>query len=139
MASFSLTEAERAARGGFQEEAWRQRECAVSKDRRDFADGRKNWEAHHVVEARWLKGHGHRDKLYDRRNAIRLTPDVHRRHTNRMEPIPLLALTDDNIEFAFEVMGVLALEYLTRLYTGTDARVQRAFEVAELQYSQRPQ
>lgn len=123
---------ERDAREGFKRAAWRQRACAVSGDARDFDPKTgKNWEAHHVVEARELKARGLNHLLWDERNALRLRPDVHRRHTNRMEPVPLRCLTQDNIDFAFEVMGASAKDYLERLYTGTDARVQRAFEVYE--------
>jgi hypothetical protein len=121
----------RAARDAFLRAAWRQRGCAVSGDARDFANGAKNWEAHHVVEARELKKRNLHHLLWDERNALRLRPDIHRRHTNRMEPVPMTALKDDNIAFAFEVMGASAKEYLERLYTGTDERVQRAFEVCE--------
>lgn len=123
---------ERAAREAFLRAAWRQRACAVSRDGRDW-DPKvgKNWEAHHVVEAAELKRRGLHHLLWDERNALRLRPDVHRRHTNRMEPVPLRCLKQDNIDFAFEIMGAGAKDYLDQKYTGTDARVQRAFEVTE--------
>lgn len=128
----SSADEERAARESFLRAAWGQRACAVSGDSRDW-DPKvgKNWEAHHVVEASELKRRNRFDVLWDERNALRLTPDVHRRHTNRMEPVPLRCLTQDNIDFAFEVLGASARDYLATKYSGADARVQRAFEVCE--------
>ncbi len=121
---------EKRDRVAFQRAAWEQRSCAVTDDARDFDEnGRKNWEAHHVVEARWLRARGH--FLWDPRNSLRLRPDVHAAHTSRMKPIPMSCLTDENIEYAFELMGVVAIDYLERLYAGTDPRFQRASEVAE--------
>jgi hypothetical protein len=130
--SRAATADERAAKEAFQLAAWGQRACAVSRDGRDWdpAIG-KNWEAHHVIEKRELKARGLAHLLWDERNALRVRPDIHRRHTNRMEPIPLRCLKQDNIDFAFEVMGASAKEHLERLYPGADARVQRAFEVYE--------
>lgn len=113
----------------FLQAAWEQRACAVSEDGRDFVDGQKNWEAHHVVEKRWLRANYL--PLYDRRNALRLRPDVHHLHTVGAKRVPLRVLTDENIEYAFEVMGASAYDYLTRLYDGDDPRVERAFEIAE--------
>lgn len=106
----------------------------MTGDMRDWVDGRKNWEAHHVLEKRELKKLGRQDLLWDSRNAMRLTPRVHRRHTNRFEPIPQTALTDENIEFVFEVLGVMGKDYLDRIYVGKDARVERASKVVEAQY-----
>lgn len=126
---------ETALRRAFAQAAWEQRQCAVTFDQRDYRPGPvgKNWEAHHVVEQRWIKGHKFPVKiLWDPRNALRLRPDVHKKHTVRSEPVPIRALLDCNIEFAFEVMGPIAEEYLTRLYGGEDTgdRIKRASEVA---------
>jgi hypothetical protein len=128
----ATTDEERAAREGFRRAAWLQRACAVTGDARDW-DPKigKNWEAHHVVEAAELKRRNRFDVLWDERNALRLRPDIHRRHTNRMEPVPLRCLSQENIDFAFEVLGASARDYLETKYTGSDARVQRAFEVVE--------
>lgn len=123
-------ELEEANKRAFLQAAWEQRACAVSGDARDRDDqGYKNWEAHHVVEKRWLKANFM--FLWDPRNVLRLTPDAHRRHTNRMEPVPLSRLTDANIEYAFEIMEHRAYEYLTRMYTGVDERVEQAGREAE--------
>lgn len=128
-------EAERRRR--FAQAAWEQRQCAVTLDMRDRAIGQikggRNFEAHHVVEKSWLKRHGFGPSIiWDERNALRLRPDVHRQHTNRSKPVPARCLLDCNIEFAFEVMGPVAEEYLHRLYSGgPDPRIQRASKLAE--------
>lgn len=127
ISSRRLTPAEKLEQRAFREAAYRQRACAVTFDARDWA-AKKNWEAHHVVEARWLKMH--HLPVWDPRNALRLRPDVHRKHTNRVEIIEMRFLLDCNIEYAFEIMGAAADDYLHRLYRGTDDRVQRASEVA---------
>lgn len=123
-------EIEEANKRAFKQAAWEQRACAVTDDARDYDEqNRLNWEAHHVVEKRWLKANYL--PLWDPRNSLRLRPDVHSGHTSGLRRVPLTCLTDENIEYAFEVMGAAAFDYLTRLYDGTDPRVERAFEVAE--------
>lgn len=138
ISSLSQKQIETALRRRFAEAAWEQRQCAVTRDMRDYRPGPvgKNWEAHHVVEQRWIKGHGFPVRvLWDERNALRLRPDVHRKHTLRSEPVPLGCLLDCNVEFAFEIMGPIAEEYLTRMYAGDDIgdRIQRASELATQQ------
>lgn len=119
------TEIEQANKRAFLQAAWEQRACAVSGDAVDMApDGSKGWEAHHVVEKRWLKANF--KFLWDTRNALRLSPSVHGQHTNRMAVIPLSCLTDENIKYTFEVMGYSAHDYLTRTYDGQDERVEQA-------------
>lgn len=132
ISSRKLSREEAEQKRAFQEEAWRQRACAVTHDMRDYASPLgKNWEAHHVVEASWLRTH--HLPIYDTRNALRLRPDIHRKHTNRVEIIHLHCLLDQNIEYAFEIMGPTAEEFLYRRYRGEDDRVQRALKVAEEQ------
>jgi hypothetical protein len=131
ISSRRLTETEAEQRRAFQEEAYRQRACAVTYDARDWVATGKNWEAHHVVEARWLRMHYL--PVYDARNALRLRPDIHNKHTNRSGIIEQRFLLDCNVEYAFEIMGPAAKDYLDRLYVGPDDRVQRASEVANKQ------
>jgi hypothetical protein len=91
-----------------------QRVCAVTGRRGAF-------HPHHVVreqDVRVLNPH-------DPRNALRIAPDVHWNHHHGNERIPLLALTDENLAFAYEEFGVSAHEYLHRHYLGDDARVGR--------------
>lgn len=132
----SAAEAETERRRAFAQAAWAQRQCAVTLDPRDYLDRGpvgKNWEAHHVVDKSWLARHGFGPSIiWDPRNALRLRPDVHRKHTNRTEPVPIQCLLDCNIEFAFEVMGPVAAEWLEKRYHGgPDPRIERAFKLAE--------
>lgn len=119
------TDEEALAHREFVEAAREQRVCAVTGKSGPF-------DPHHVVEKSWLKREGL--PLDDRRNALRLSPDVHANHTTGMEQVPQRCLTDANIEYAFEVMGVRATDYLARKYSGSDPRVERASAVAEEQW-----
>jgi hypothetical protein len=80
--------------------------------------------AHHVVDKQQLRRA--RGPLYDPRNALRLCPTCHFQFEHagpgKIE-IELTKLTDDNVEFAFAVLGDYALDYLRRQYIGHDPRV----------------
>lgn len=106
----------------FVEAAREQRVCAVTGKRGPF-------DPHHVVEQQWLTREGL--PLDDRRNALRLSPDVHANHTTKTTKVPMRCLTDANIEYAFEVMGIRAVDYLARHYEGTDPRYERASQLVE--------
>lgn len=108
--AISSKESEQLAIEGFWLEARYQRCCAVTGSTKEF-------EAHHVVEKRWLKANGF--PLWDRRNALRLHPDVHGAHTSRMKKIPMSALREENIDYAFEIMGDRAMNYLPENYEGS--------------------
>lgn len=86
----------------------------------------RTWDAHHVVEKQELRNRGL--DVWDPRNALRLCgkfgPTCHGQHTNAAERVPLSALTDENIEFAFDVLGAFAYDYLKRRYAGEDWRVE---------------
>jgi hypothetical protein len=100
----------------FKLEAARQLQCAVTGDKAD------DWHAHHVVEKAELKRMGlPKLKRYDRRNALRLKASVHLGTT----AIPMTCLTNDNLEYAFEVLGVRAIYYLQSHYEGTDPRFEK--------------
>lgn len=94
-----------------------QRICARC-NRRGF------FEAHHVIEAQFLRRSGL--PVYDPRNALRLCHACHSRHTNRYDPLPLSCLTDENFEYAFEILGPRAIGYLEAKYVGEDARLREA-------------
>lgn len=96
--------------------------CAVTRQGGAF-------DPHHVVEQQWLKREGF--PVDDKRNALRLNPDVHANHTTKVKKVPMRCLLDSNLEYAFEVMGVRAIDYLERNYEGTDPRFERAAEDAE--------
>jgi hypothetical protein len=95
--------------------------------------------AHHVVDKQTLKWWGVPvgDELYDTRNAMRLCEDLdpskrcHLQFENGRISIFLTALSDENIEYAFEVGQLRAYDYLHREYAGDDARVE--LKLAELE------
>lgn len=102
-----------------------QESCAVTRGAAAFGP----WDAHHCVEkAEIKKRHG---DIYDPRNAIRLTDRAHERHTHAVRRVRLQELRDENIAFAFELMGRAAYVYLLRMYAGSDPRVELA--IAELE------
>lgn len=86
--------------------------------------------AHHAVDKQTLKGWGvPRVEWDDTRNAMRLcegldTNRCHFQFENRRIEIPLTALSDDNIEYAFEKGGARAYDHLKREYSGDDPRVE---------------
>ena len=51
---------------------------------------------------------------------------AHDRHHNAHLRIPMVRLTRENIEFAFELLGPYAYDYLHAHYGGTDIRVTNA-------------
>lgn len=81
------------------------------------------YEAHHVIEAQYLRINGH--PAYDPRNALRLCPACHHRHTVRADPLPLTCLTDENFHYAFDLLGEKAEGYLRTHYAGEDPRLER--------------
>lgn len=60
---------------------------------------------------------------HDPRNALRILPAVHWEHHWGNTRIPLAALTDDNLSFAFQEFGPYAHDYLRSRYAGDDPRV----------------
>jgi hypothetical protein len=91
----------------FRAEAKWQGVCAVTGKGGAF-------QAHHVVERQELKRRGLPE--WDPRNALRLAPRAHDRHTLAVRRVKTKELTDDNIEYAFEVLGDAAQDYLRRYY-----------------------
>lgn len=112
----------------FRGEAQRQRVCA-----RCGMGG--SFDAHHVVEKSWLKARGL--PLFDPDNALRLCDehnknDCHGKHTRgvkRKDRLHVRCLRDENLAFAFRLMGPAAGSYLRRRYRGTDPRLE-ALEAA---------
>lgn len=80
------------------------------------------WHSHHGVFKKLLKQRGL--PLYDTRNAIRLCPNCNLGLENRSVRFPLAKLTDQCIEYAFEVLGAYAYDWLKRTYDGDDDRVE---------------
>ena len=69
---------------------------------------------HHVVYAQHVRRHG--GDLNDGRNLLPLCYDCHRRHHNRIAVIPVTSLPDVAVEFAHELLGEAAPDYLGRYY-----------------------
>lgn len=105
----------------FRDEARFQRVCAVCGSPGDY-------EAHHVVSKQELGKRGLVHLLYDPRNALRLCKGGKRCHMNREHggvnkvTIKTEELTDDNICFIWQTLGVAGQNYLERHYTGVDRR-----------------
>lgn len=87
------------------------------------------YHAHHVVDQAILRNRcGLRgNALYDTRNALRLCQALgdpgcrcHFQHEGRMRVVKTKELTDGNVEYAFEVLGDYAPDYLRREYDDSD-------------------
>lgn len=97
-----------------------QRFCAVTL----LPTNPRTGQVHHVVEKQWLRIN-HKPQ-YDPRDALLLRTRIHELHSTKIEKhkIPLTALRDENLEFAFEQMGPAAYHYLRRHYRGDDPRLE---------------
>lgn len=84
------------------------------------------WHPHHAgVYEQKLRALGL--PLWHPDNALRLCRECHfAHHRSRAGRIPLRALRDENIAYAFSVLGTAAHAYLMVRYAGTDTRVDRA-------------
>jgi hypothetical protein len=95
----------------FQDAAWNQKVCAVT--------GKAGpWHPHHVVYEQHL-----RDRnlpIYDGRNALRVNPQAHWAHHKSRPKIKTSQLLDVNIDYAFDVLGPYAADYLRRYYDDSD-------------------
>lgn len=100
------------------------------------------WHAHHVVDKRILQDRCglSGDELYDTRNALRLCQEVgsaevrcHFQHENYARLVRTRELTDDNIAYAFEVLGAYAFDYLRSEYDDSepDERIVRHLATLE--------
>lgn len=102
----------------FWEAAREQGRCAICGRR-----GR-NWQAHHVIERQYLRSHFLAQ--FDQRNSLRVCEEpCHGQHTRGFKRMPLTALTDENLEYAFHILGDYAPYYLRQRYDGEDERVER--------------
>lgn len=123
------------SQGAFRDEARWQRVCANP----DCASS-GHFHAHHVVDKALLTNRCHLKgkQLYDTRNALRLCEGLdgnrcHMQFENRMLVIRTRWLTDDNIEYAFEKLGLYAYDYLRNEYddvTDPDPRLAARLEAA---------
>jgi hypothetical protein len=63
--------------------------------------------------------------IWDPRNSMTLGNGCHSRHHNSTKgKLPLTAIPSAAIEFAYELLGPAAHDYLKRRYAGTDPRVE---------------
>lgn len=115
-------------RASFKNEARHQRVCAVCHSPGAY-------DPHHVVEKKELKKRGLSE--WDTRNALRLCKilgapggNCHSRHTTYTRLVKTGELRDENIEFAFEALGLYAYDYLRRHYDDSeeDPRVAEILE-----------
>jgi hypothetical protein len=69
----------------------------------------------------------------DPRNHVPVAFACHGNHHGRSRPFPLERLPDAVYEFAAELMGPAAFDYLRRRYSGEDARLDALLreEIAE--------
>ena len=106
-------------RRDFHDAAGKQKRCAACGKRASF-------QAHHVLYRQHLRAEGL--PQWDVRGALRVCDEIagncHARHHNRREPIALTKLTDENIAYAFEVLGAGAYDYLRLRYAGDDPRLE---------------
>lgn len=109
----------------FREAARLQRCCAV-------CGSTGAWQAHHVVSQGFLKRNGRKDLLNDERNALRLCcvpisegSNCHAQHEHARRRVCVSELTQENIDFAYEVLGEFAFDYLQRYYRCDDESRER--------------
>jgi hypothetical protein len=119
-------EREDAERLAFKMAAAKQVVCAVCRRGGSF-------DAHHVIEKQELERRGL--WKWDPRGALRLCKGAlgcHDQHTYKGgdDRVPLAKLTTENVDYAFEVLGAFAYDYLKRRYSGEDSRVERRLEEA---------
>lgn len=84
---------------------------------------------HHVIYAQHLRRMNL--PLWDPRCGLPLCRPCHEAHHNGSQRLPLSALTDANLEFAFEQLAAYAYDYLRRRYTGSDERLDALLAVEE--------
>jgi hypothetical protein len=104
-----------ANKASFHEEARYQMCCAVCGTTKGF-------NAHHVLYAQILeREYGLTgNALYDTRNALRICTEngnnCHSRHHHAVRKIMTVELTDENVAYVFEVMGLYGADWLRRYY-----------------------
>jgi hypothetical protein len=109
--TISEWEIERAHRVSFRAHARRQRACQNPYCEHKTAP----WQAHHIIYEQHVKKEGW--PKYDDRNALRLCNACHARHHDGTTfRIPLAVIPTCAIEYAREVLGDYANDYLMRHY-----------------------
>jgi hypothetical protein len=84
---------------------------------------RKGLTQHHVVYEQHVRKHG--GDPFDPRDGLTVCLDEHNRHHDGSAwKIPVARLRPDNLQFALELLGDYAADYLARHYDGTPAEIQ---------------
>lgn len=92
--------------------------------------GARPIDPHHVCYQQHLRAGGH--PLWDPRDGMPLCRSCHDSHHNGSRRIPCSRLPDEALEFAFEILGAYASDYLARRYAdvGSDGRVAVLLEAS---------
>jgi hypothetical protein len=86
---------------------------------------------HHVVYEQHVRNEG--GDCHDGRNALCLCDSCHMSHHRRgTRVVPLEVLRDCNFEFAGELLGPAAYDYLRRRYVGEDPRLDALLDLPAL-------
>lgn len=114
----------------FQDAARAQRVCAAPGCSRRGPRKGLDFEAHHVIYEQHLRSR--RLPIYNAMNALRLCPDCHDKHHGPNWKLPTGSLTDENVLYAFVVLGTAAVDYLRRYYddSAEDPRLLSGLEEA---------
>lgn len=67
----------------------------------------------------------------DPATVIPLCLDCHRSHHDRVRVLPVTALPDHALDYAFRLLGAFAYDYLRRRYRGDDPRLHARLALAE--------
>lgn len=107
------------------EEAERERfiACVREHGRCASCESEDPWHAHHAVYEQKLRRLGLR--LWHPDNALRLCFACHATQHSPKGRLALAVLRDENIRYAFDVLGARAYQYLRKRYRGIDARLDR--------------
>ena len=81
---------------------------------------------HHAILEQSIRREG--GDWYDTRVGMTLCESCHQAHHRRVRVIPLVLVPDSAIEFAYELLGPGAYDYLLRHYQGPDPRVDALLE-----------
>jgi hypothetical protein len=83
--------------------------------------GQRAVNLHHVIYEQEVRREG--GDVRDARNLVPVAWACHGDHHGRQRPLPLGRLPDACFEFAGELLGPYAADYLRRRYSGDDARL----------------
>lgn len=86
-------------------------------------------QGHHVVYKQELRRRNW--PLYDLRDMMALCDECHDEHHSPNWKLPLTALSDENLRFAFGLLGAHAFDYLRRRYGGDDPRLNEQLALEE--------